>query len=237
MWYNYDPKMKERMNKQGLGHRSVAVVFVDGRSEVGVHATHQPSHRKSTSYINGFVQDAKQMYMYIYIYDIYSIYVGNHCPSFKNPCMWQTDIRIPDIWYVSIKPEVAVDMLHVSQVRRPNLLVPKSMGNLIIKVGGVTYECLSTTRNHQVSSDQTLVICCKLGIILTSYMGIIINHYNGSLAKIILARQLIRLYNRLFNSSFKKDCQPNLLQQKDISQYNMSFSIEFPPRYGLQTSY
>lgn len=139
LWYNYDPKMKERMNKQGLGHRSVAVVFVDGRSEVGVHATHQPSHRKSTSYIILMVlYKMPSKCICIYIYDIYSIYVGYHCPSFKNPCMWHTDILIPDIWYVSIKPEVAVDMLHVSQVRRPNLLVPKSMGNLIIKVGKVT---------------------------------------------------------------------------------------------------
>lgn len=68
------------MNKQGLGHCSVvvavAVFFVDGRSEVGVHATHQPSHRKPTSYINGFVQDAKQMYICIYVYiRIYNIYL------------------------------------------------------------------------------------------------------------------------------------------------------------------
>lgn len=75
LWYNYDPKMKERMNKQGLGHRSVAVVFVDGRSEVGVHATHQPSHRKSTSYIILMVlYKMPSKCICIYIYMIYTVY-------------------------------------------------------------------------------------------------------------------------------------------------------------------
>ena len=58
--------MKENIEQAGIRSLLCCCFFVDGRSEVGVHATHQPSHRKSTSDINGFVQDAKQMYMYIY---------------------------------------------------------------------------------------------------------------------------------------------------------------------------
>ena len=47
----------KKTNKQGLGHCScvvvvvVVVVVAVEISEVGVHATHQPSHRKSMSMV------------------------------------------------------------------------------------------------------------------------------------------------------------------------------------------
>ena len=72
------------------------------------------------------------MYMYIYIY-----ICGISLSFFQK----SLHVTIPDIRYVSNKHEVAVGvgpsikMLHVSQVCRPNLRVPKSIKNLIFKVG------------------------------------------------------------------------------------------------------
>lgn len=176
LWYNYDPKMKERMNKQGLGHRSVAVVFVDGRSEVGVHATHQPSHRKSTSYIILMVL-YKMPSKCICIYIWYIQYIRGISLSFFQKSLhvtyWHTYswymIRFNQTWgccgYVTripgastkfASPQIHGESHHQSGKshliwRDPNhkTIWWKSSQEKTQKLQrGAGFSCLSITRNH-----------------------------------------------------------------------------------------